>query len=155
MARPTEGNASFIKRTKENLNCISQLLSGGSSVNSNFYEVTNLINSALGLIVFPYESTNTILIDESIYNERSHMYGRIFLCRERNSPYMAEDDTDDNILYHMRNAISHGHIDTNSTGENITELHFRDAYNGKENFYMIMTIEQFKQYALQIANSIK
>lgn len=155
MARPTEGNVSFVKRTKENLTYITALLSKKGDDDNQFYEVTNLINCALGLIVFPYDGTDTIQTDETIYKEYIHKYGKIFLCRESSAPYTMNDYSDDNILYHLRNAICHGHVDTNSEGENITELHFRDAYEDKENFYMVMSIEQFKQYALDIANKIK
>ena len=54
----------FAKRTLANLNIIEQEI----RENKDAYEVTQLINSLLGLIVFPFERQIKVADENAIYN---------------------------------------------------------------------------------------
>lgn len=150
-----EKKEDFIKRTKENLLTIQSEIQR-KQMKSDFYEVTHMLNYCLGLIVFPSEllkekkekSKNT---EQYLYH--SMPYGDILLCLSKNGKSTIKFPT---ILRHMRNAICHGQVYTNTIGKYITELHFKDyAYKkGNKrctaNFHLVMSIKQLPIFANEV-----
>ena len=82
----------FAERTLVNLEKIEKEKSDDAK-----YEVTQLVNSLLGLIVFPKER-----------NVADDKWGKV-LANYIKAPSIS-NISDDQIIRHMRNAISHSHI---------------------------------------------
>lgn len=85
----------FAQRTLSNLNVITK----EAYINSECYEVTQLINSLLGLIVFPFERNIKTNDDNAVY---------ALLAEYVNYP--ENDISADCIIKNMRHAISHSHV---------------------------------------------
>lgn len=104
MSMYAEFTRDFATRTLENLNYIETAEKNGK----NTYEVTQLINSFLGLIVFPQEQNEErvgrVSIDPKIIDDlRLGVTENTYTGRY-------EEVNLQNLIYHFRNAISHGHI---------------------------------------------
>lgn len=100
MATYSQFPRDFITRTKEDIRNYS-----------GQYNVTNLINSCLGLIVIPKELRVQRLPNYK-FNDTDRRYGvtkaSIELCKDKNYSL-------NNVVRHIRNGISHGLIDFKST----------------------------------------
>jgi hypothetical protein len=135
----------FIQRTKCNL-----------AMYDGKYEVTHLINSCLGLIIIPKEMLAEKLSNEPAY-EDDLSYG---ISKEKNSikdDYAPNGDKTyslKNIIRHIRNGLSHGRIEQRVKNREIVGLRIYDKQNEKssENFSIDFTIEQFKTFALRVAD---
>lgn len=130
----------FIKRTKEDIKKYS-----------GQYNVTNLINSCLGLIVIP-KGLIVEKLPKYTFNDNDKDYGitktSIELCKDEN--YLLN-----NIVRHIRNGISHGLIDfESSSGSTIDFIIISDrkCEEAPINFKMKFTTEEFKTFALKVAD---
>lgn len=110
---------------------------------SDFYEVTQLINSLIGLLIFPEqayfdnmsEDINDLKKFPKLGNYISDGRGKNFFNTyksSKNAPLWednpSEGDTPRNIIRHLRNAVAHGNVSIfpiNCTGE-ITHVDFKD-----------------------------
>ena len=136
----------FIKRTKEDIEAYS-----------GQYNVTNLINSCLGLIVIPTEKYANIP-NNYIFNEYSCDYGVTksnFKIRERKNNN--EKYNIINIIKHIRNGLAHNKIKFTTNGNTILKICIYDRRydKGKEkniNLIFIATVEEFKTFALRVAD---
>ena len=128
----------FLIRTKENLNKYS----------GNF-EVTNLINNCLGLIIIPKQLLIDILPDYE-FNELDNKYGisKANIKNERNSDFKLK-----NVIIHIRNGLAHGRIEQKSSNGEINGVRIFDCFNetSPENFSIEMTIEELKTFALKLS----
>lgn len=108
----------FAERTRENLEFISKASREGQHV----HVVTQLVNSMLGLVVFPWE---TLVLDqakqvpfETLPNDGWPQFNIT----------LGKCDTLYDLLWHLRNSVAHGHMayssDSLSTEE--VEVRFED-----------------------------
>jgi len=110
-------------------------------VTEDYFEVSQLINSLVGLLILPQqEYFNEIKQDSHFYDllvlSKCMDYGEafyrntyVFYDNNKNN-FIPEFKNPSNILRHMRNAIAHNRImiEPESTdGLNITHLRYRDA----------------------------
>lgn len=130
----------FIERTKEDITAYS-----------GQYNITNLINSCLGLIVIPKELMVKKLPKYSFDNVNLQ-YGvtkqAIEICTD--NKYTLK-----NIVKHIRNGLSHGLIKFKSTdGSTINFIIISDRKDDKVpiNFKMRFTTEEFKTFALRVSD---
>lgn len=88
--------ADFVMRTKENIKYCSK----------SPYEVTQLINSMIGLLVIPKEKYIDLISDDLISSE---LLQKMLDCVEFDS--YSDNGTLKGIVRHLRNAISHSKFD--------------------------------------------
>jgi len=130
----------FIKRTQEDIKAYT-----------GQYEVTNLINSCLGLIVIPKELKVQKLPKYS-FGDTCQKYGitklSIELCKDKNYSLGS-------VVRHIRNGLSHGLIDFESSdGSTIDFITVSDrrCEDAPINFKIRFSIEQFKTFALKVSD---
>jgi hypothetical protein len=142
----------FVRRTQQNLDYLAQ---HGIESQKDFNEVTNLINSMLGLICYPNEARGDKIRQLSISpntNIQSHSpYGDIYLCLNTKGDV---SNSFDDIKRHLRNAVCHGRFLPYKTGaqNEIEELRFQDFNGTIKNFDMIMSITQMRKFVQEISN---
>lgn len=113
------------------------------------YDVTNLINCAVGLIIIPKEQHFNCLRSINIQT-LEEIYG----ITKPNIRY-SNDDSLSNIVRHMRNSIAHGKITQEKVKDNkIKSLRFRDEYRGCPTFEAIFSIEEFKAFSIAVAKEV-
>ncbi len=128
----------FISRTLKNLDNYT-----GS------FEVTNLINNCLGLIIIPKQIMNGN-ISAYKFDDKNSDYG----ITQKNILYESNEDYSlTNVLRHLRNGLAHGRIEQKSKGKEIVGLRIRDKLNetSSENFVIDFTIDEFRRFAISIA----
>lgn len=127
----------FFKRTKQNLDLYMKNRDATPEIYNQ--EVTMIINSLLGMLVFVQQNSKsnkllnkikiTSVIDKAIYINQEHK-------------------TIHNFFRHMRNSIAHGHclkdfkIDEK---HQIKSLTFRDFHNGHQTFEIELDISEMKK----------
>jgi DNA polymerase III psi subunit len=140
----------FIKRTLEDL----QIYNGK-------YDVTALINSCVGLLVIPkenlFEKIPTNLLEDIKRDFGINKSNVMYIAPERQT--LQFDNYDEcnirNIVTHIRNAIAHGRIRQESTCEGqIASLEFRDELRGTKTFEAIMTVDEFRAFAISVADEV-
>ena len=141
----------FATRTLENLKYIEQANANGEHV----FEITQLINSFLGLIVFPQEKDEERVFEISVDPQTIE---RVYSGRKRNT-YKGERKEENlkNLIYHFRNAISHGHIEASMNKENeICKLSFRDVNprNQDETFQIDIKVPVLRAFVLEFSESL-
>lgn len=108
------------------------------------YEVTNLVNLCLGLIVYPKENKYYIFNSfvEVNLKDPKWRYGYLRRCKQ----YRGETKSGA-FVRHMRNAIAHGHFfQSDSDVDQITGFRFVDFGFGVE-----MSVDQLKNFAIDVA----
>lgn len=115
------------------------------------YEVTNLINNCLGLIVIP----NDHLVDtlpKYTFNPNDTRFGitkrNILFQHDRNYKL-------GNIVRHVRNGLSHGLIEQRSQNGEIVGLRIYDRKDKRspENFSLELSIDELKRFSFALANA--
>ena len=124
MKYATRGNAlGFAHRTRKNLEHIETAFSAGSDV----HVITQLVNSLLGLIVFPLEKhfVDSIKTKELVdlqaqgWPEWKIMYGK--------------SNTLGDLITNLRHSVAHGNIQFSSDSRNIDEVYIEaETYKPKE-----------------------
>lgn len=141
---------------------------------ADFFEVTQLINSLIGLLIFPeqagYEhiSNNPDDLKEMLpllseyIEERPGRYMNTYREKIKDvplnkSPY--ECNSPQNILRHLRNAASHkkmGILPVNGEmvkgKQEIKEVAFMDRKNDEQNFELKIAVEDLEPLLLEISN---
>lgn len=130
---------SFIERTKEDIEAYK-----------GQYNVTNLINSCLGLIIIPKELSCKKLPKYKFGDDLTYGITKksIELCSDNKYSL-------NNIIRHIRNGLSHGLIDfKSSSGDTINFIIITDRKSGNApiNFKIRFTTEEFKTFALRVAD---
>lgn len=151
MSMYDEFTKDFAARTLENLNYIETAEKNGETT----YEVTQLINSFLGLIVFPQEQNEErvgrVSIDPKIIDD-------LHLDVTENTYTGRHKEVNlQNLIYHFRNAISHGHIEPHADKDKkIFGLEFYDCnpYNKKEEFRIKVEISLLREFVCAFAEGL-
>ncbi len=133
----------FAKRTWENLVYIRERSCEGVGV----YEVTQLINSFLGLIVFPFESAKNkaplpLTVDEDLMRE-------INAAPNKRDTYCYDEknfsgDSSEALFWHFRNAVAHRRISCHSENGKIDSIEIKDGL-GKQSYQNTLTISQLER----------
>ena len=116
MVKPISRNtlAGFSERTLKNLAFMHAAKENGLDV----HIVTHLIVSMLGLIVFPFEHIRR--------DRPEQLQIPLAVLAENGSPMFAitlgESDTLDNLIFHIRNALSHRRISFSSDRRELHEV---------------------------------
>jgi len=130
----------FVNRTRENLEKYS-----------GTYEVTNLINCCLGLIIIPKQQLTNDELPKYVFNNEDNFFG----ITKSNIPFEENSKFDlPNVLRHIRNGIAHGRIEQKTQNGKIVALRIHDKQNenGIENFVIEFSIEEFKNFAVKISD---
>jgi len=135
----------FVKRTKENMECIEQTMKPK-------YETTCLINMCLGLIAVP---------DQFLCHSSRKGADEIFtnisdfgLC-DSNIIRIRGDKSVENVLHHLRNGLMHGHIEQQiDDRKQIVGLRIKDVdKKGYAHTVIELSVEQLRKFALAIADA--
>ena len=149
MEYPDESDFSkeFFKRTIYNL----ELYSKNSTTSEEFkYEVTQLINSLLGLIVFVKEDKldiryinlkDIVEIDPIVWKYCDRKGGRL------------EEKNFSNFLKHLRNAIAHKRLVIKSNEKEIYSVVFVDEYKNNK-FKVELNIDQIYNLVDKLSESV-
>jgi len=131
----------FFQRTIYNLDCYYQL---NRHDNKNYpYEVTQLVNSFLGLIVFVNEDRRKI--GDNFYDK---VKGKIEIWT------YTDKHNSKAFLRHLRNSIAHKGLSETVDEENtIIALTFEDKYRGNE-FKITLFVEEIRELISEIKNEI-
>lgn len=114
------------------------------------YEVTLLLNCLLGLMVFPIESTKSNKNCELKVN----CVKKLIKMEVIKKPKLVTNLDYYKIFKSMRNAVSHGHIETSGTNDYIEGIKFSDFdCNNLDEPHTCLefNVEQLKEYALYVA----
>ena len=134
----------FFLRTLANLKQIEKIAKEGSAP---AYEVTQLVNSLLGLVVFV----------------REEMKGGLKLVKKKfpqlPSPYIPEKGPPAKCLgeqiYHVRNAVAHAGVEAISNNKRlITGLRFTNQFNGKT-WVLTFTLQNLKDFVKAIEAALR
>lgn len=115
------------------------------------YEITDLINSSLGLFIFPQQKFFNNISDTWISNELLSE-----LKKNAKSNYK-ENLNLKNICRHIRNGISHYHLKIKvNPKKEITGVIISDVNpkNEKENFKIEFSIELLKKFFIEFSETI-
>ncbi len=135
----------FVNRTKCNLGIIQKLSSNGEPP----YEVTQLVNSLLGLVLLPQQSLFSKIPHTPFNNLRTEGWPSAFLKSSTRS------DLHDNLhslLICLRNGIAHFNIKLHGDGESITKVTILDRANKNPSphWEVSLSIDDLKQIVDQI-----
>lgn len=149
MSAYTEFEYDFIERTLINLENYS-----------GEYEVTNLINCAVGLIMIP-KALHKPRLNPLIMGEISEEFGievsDIICIKSERGEYLFENYNKynlRNVVFHMRNAISHGGIKQRVENGLIKSLEFTDVSGENTTLEMTISVEKFRTFSIAVANMI-
>ena len=115
----TEG---FARRVRENLEFVTK----GRREGEDVHQVTQLVTSLLGLIVFPWEAGALARMEEWCLEElEKNGWPKWTIVQDRNG----ETATLGKLIYHLRNAAAHRRIGFSSDDADMEEvvIHFEDA----------------------------
>ena len=140
----------FFERTIYNLNLYN---TQNATCNNEFkYEVTQLINSLLGLIVFVKEegiSFDSIQLSDI----KSHADMVWNYCHREGG--RLEEKNFKNFLRHIRNAIAHKRLSIKSSNTNeISSIVFKDK-DQRNHFEVELSVDELKNLVLKLSQCIE
>lgn len=141
----------FVERTKTNLKIIQEQ----SKHHDEGYEVTQLINSCLGLIVFVNEDKSNfeateISYDALVETQKEHAFSfndSTTLIKYKEFP-VTNRDTQKSTLEHIRHSLAHsniGIIAKNHQIKGITLKNIPPWNHGDATWHIAITIEEFQK----------
>lgn len=115
------------------------------------YEITNLINNCLGLIIIPKQIFADD-IPEYEFDDNDKSYG----ITRRNITRSDHGYSLYHVLRHIRNGLAHGRIEQRVNGDQISGLRIHDKYNDSspENFSIEFTVQEFKCFAFSLSGKL-
>lgn len=143
--------ADFARRTKSNLLVIEE----NAKFSKDCYEVTQMINSLVGLLVFPQQKYFQKIPTEFPTKEMERILD--------NSKSTYPDEVNkpkafNTIIKHMKNAVSHERLSILPQGpQEIEEIVFRDQIKDKYSaivytFEIKLSIEEFRIFLLEMCD---
>lgn len=137
----------FIDRTLKNYNSFPE----------SEYEVTLLINSAIGLLIIPKES-EFVTISDNFVNRK--LLIKLKKCIKINTYKFKGEPNLCEIVRHLRNAISHGNLEfvaekerENGKPKQINSVIFEDNSKYKENFLIDIPVDLLRDFFISFAKS--
>jgi hypothetical protein len=123
----------FIARTQKNLKAIECLKQKGGEV----YEVTQLLNSMLGLLIFPKERRLYEKIQPKSWDTMV----------EEGWPLPSGDNAHvsdlEELIRHMRNAVAHCKFNLTTDHDEISSIEFRDIPSFWTGVYDVASLRKF------------
>jgi len=115
------------------------------------YDVVNLINNCLGMIVIPNEHLIEALPEYSF----DHADKRFGIDKNNITYEHKENYKLSNILRHVRNGLSHGLIEQRTQDEEIIGVRFFDRADrdSPDNFSLELSINELRQFAFSLAKA--
>ena len=142
----------YIDRTLENLNIIE-------NSTSKSYEITQLINSFVGLLVLPKEKAfsniDDAMIKEPILNT---IKSNVKICKSKTGK--DESINLKNIVKHLRNGVCHFRIDFYGN-QNIEKIRITDFYKNTKKQIKIQTfdttleVELLRDFVMEFGESMR
>lgn len=137
----------FIERTLKNLERIEEAL----GEEKNVYEVTQLINSLLGLIVLPKEKELNKIEDINLEDLESKGWPKLNI----NGNY-GDENSLRGVIRHLRNAIAHFRVTLESKNGCLDSIIFEDNCKCKNTkFKCEMEIDSLKHFVKKFAEYMK
>ncbi len=129
----------FAKRTQENLELLKQIQK--EKPNYKVYEVTQLINSLLGLLIFPKESFYLKIPKTSLETLRKEGWP----IPQSSKPDLEAKNLKD-LLRRMRNATAHCLVEAvdSKHDETISGLRLWSGRNGSTRWEIVFTTEELE-----------
>lgn len=155
MAEYKNFDIDFAKRTLTNLKYMQNQKKNGEYV----FEVTQLINSFLGLIVFPYETYLKNANSNNIFepNISRELLDEINSNPNKKDTYYYKNEDEKNsfktLVHRLRNAASHRRIKCKSKNGIICSIMLEDR-NGKCRYRNELSVNQIERLVTEICNSI-
>lgn len=113
------------------------------------YEVTDLINNCLGLIIIPKQHLSENL-PEFTFTEEDTSYGitKTNITLNANENYSLR-----NVVRHIRNGLAHGRIEQRNFNGEIEGVRIYDCKQtcDQENFAIELTIKELKDFATKLS----
>lgn len=138
---PDNFTKEFFKRTIKNLEDYEELHTNNPLRYPN--NITQLINSLLGLIVFVKDDYDCV--DESLYQSISNKINYW--------EYGTEQKNSKNLIRHLRNAIAHARIETHGTNKSIEDITFKDKDKSYQ-FEINLNIDEIRSIIDILKNAI-
>jgi hypothetical protein len=138
MGAYTDFPKSFIERTVCNVNNYK-----------GDYEVTNLINNCMGLLVI-LSNPRLIALPDYTFDDTNCR----FSITKSNIQYEVSNDYSlRNVVRHIRNGLAHGRTEQQSDGNEIVGIRIHDKVNDTsgENFAIQLSIDEFRDFVLSLS----
>ena len=134
----------FMRRTLKNLKAINDLHDQGKEV----YEVTQLVNSSVGMLTYPKEILKANFSDSFVSSELLEKIRKSVV-----SDYPKESVTSlQNIVRHFRNAVSHGRVTfPRQTEGELQEVCFCDEDEQGHHFSLKLSLKDYEELVISIA----
>jgi hypothetical protein len=115
------------------------------------YEITNLINNCLGLVIIPKQKLAKN-IPEYEFDDNDKSYG----ITRSNIIHSDDGYSLSQVVRHIRNGLAHGRIEQRVNGDKISGLRIHDKFNDSspENFSIEFTVEEFKCFAFSLSSKL-
>lgn len=125
----------FIRRTRANLDTIEQ---GAKSEPDKYFEVTQLINSVIGLLMFPKEAVYDMIPQKKLSELKEVKLPKVLYGR------LPEDNLQSLIRY-MRNGFAHYNVQFESVDNQISGLYiWNKKPSGKIDWVAYISIPDLK-----------
>lgn len=129
---------------------------------SNYYEITQLINSLIGLLVFPQQGYYDVLKynESTIEREMSTLYNYINKGYKKDvysNTYDEDRKKIYNVLRHMRNSTCHNRMGIkpeSANGKEITHICFRDEDKENHQFKLTIDVNDLEKILIEISDFI-
>lgn len=144
-----ENEKSFVCRTKYNLNLYRKYKSGDKSKEFE-YEVTQLINSFLGLIIFVKELDRSKSIELEKFVTDNFPDEWNYIIKQEQETHNFE-----NYLKHIRNAISHPNkkLIVSASNDDISSITFKDFNDSSDIFETTLSLEKIDELVELLSNT--
>lgn len=140
--RPDKIMPEYIDRTLKNLRC-----------QRTNYDVTQFINSLVGLLILPKESAFDKIEDSDVPTSLlKEIQDKITVCKNGNQD---EEKNLQNIVKHLRNGICHWHVDFYGNNT-IEKIHIQDytPKDNKQTFNGEFDIALLKKFVLEFSENM-
>lgn len=169
----------FGERTRKNLDVIERISNEQQdAIEPQVYEVTQLINSLLGLLIIPQQALqaaqNTSNYNAYRFYDNGELRALIKSLQERKRLYPSNEHiSEEEFIRRMRNAVAHpdrgiqffpisnykisnqGYIHKSKKTKKISYIYFMDRENDYEGvFCVLLSLDEVRKVAISISDSI-
>ena len=137
----------FIERTRKNLEYIETRVQ--SDPEAEVYEVTQLVNSLLGLIIFPKEQYFEHIPQDSL--EELQKMGWVI---PKVSGQFAQVSDLRQLMCYLRNSIAHSNLELISDGYTLTGIRLWNCRDHRKNWEVKMTIRELRDLTYRFIDRI-
>lgn len=138
----------FAKRTYENLLIIEKMVNNKDERDSKAYEVTALVNSFIGLLVFPQQS----FLSQVPIRFPSDTIKKAFMKCSSTYPE-DKNPTFKGMVRHLRNSVSHLRLSVHpihSEMKEISAFKFEDIDSPSKKFEVVLSIQEMREVLVEM-----